>query len=391
MRACLALSLVCCACVAALPACRGSAQTNAQAGPEPVLPAIERAFSAADATERARGFDAPALAAWQRLQGDGTHRFLSVSDLRPGATDDNAAATLDFDRDGWPMAVGLTLRHADTGWRIATVDADGALERRLAALGPNGLPRAGAARTWDGGLAGRDAAGRPTAAILVLATPAGLEVDGGPPLSPTPEAITDALRAAVARREALAASAHATARIQAAFALPRDTPADLLPSLCDWAREAGVPEHLLVVRGADGGPSVLALPAVERRPSPPTPPPGPGCAPASAAPGSAPAAPPPLTCTPAFAPYLVLRATPEGQRLEAAGESVLLGDLVDASVPEHLGPALSRLRAAHPGLLGLRMLTGTDVSHGQVVGLLDAARIAAPDLAVLPEPEEATP
>jgi hypothetical protein len=392
MRACLALSLVCCACVAALPACRGGAPTDAQAGPEPLLPAIERAFSAVDATERARGFDAPALAAWQRLQGDATHRFLSVSDLRPGpGGTDAAAATIDFDREGWPMAVALTLRHTDTGWRIATVDADGALERRLAALGPNGLPRAGAARTWAGGLAGRDAAGRPTAAILVLATPAGLEVDGGPPLAPTPQAISEALRAAVARREALATSAHATARIQAAFALPRDTPADLLPRLSEWARAAGIREHLLVVRGADGGPSVLALPAVERTPSPPAPPPGPGCAPASAAPGSTPAGPPPLTCTPAFAPYLVLRATPEGQRLEAAGEAVLLGDLVDASVPEHLGPALSRLRAAHPGLLGLRMLTGTDVSHGQVVGLLDAARIAAPDLAVLPEPEEATP
>jgi hypothetical protein len=197
--------------------------------------------------------------------------------------------------------------------------------------------------------------------------------------------VTDALRGAVARREALAASAHATARIQAAFALPRDTPADLLPRLSDWAREAGVGEHLLVVRSADGGPAVLPLPAVERTPSPPAPPTGPGCAPVS------PAAQLPLTCTPAYAPYLVLRATPEGQRLEASGESVVLGDLVDASVPEHLGPALAKLRSAHPGLLGLRVLTGADVSHGQLVGLLDAARIAAPDLPVLPEFDERAP
>lgn len=370
--------------VAVLTACRGEAGREAASGPGPILPVVERAFSAAPGPERDALFDPAALGAWRRLQGDAADRFLGVSDLRPGPGDAAADATIDFDRDGWPLAVSLTLRHTDAGWRVAAVDADGALQRRAGALGPNGLPRAGAARTWAGGLAGRDAAGRPTAAILVLATTAGLEVDGGPPLAPTPAAVTEALRAAVSRREALATSAHATARIQAAFALPRDTPADLLPRLSDWAREAGVREHLLVVRGADGGPAVLALPAVERTPSPPSPPPGPGCAPGSPAP-------PPLTCTPAYAPYFVLRASPDGQRLEAAGESVLLGDLVDASVPEHLGPALSRLRAAHPGLLGVRLRVGADVSHGQVVGLLDAARIAAPDLPVLPEFEEAAP
>jgi hypothetical protein len=366
--------------LAGLFACDGGASTEVRAGPEPVLPAVERAFSAPEAAERAKHFDPAALAAWQRLQGDATVRFLGVSDLRPDA--DAAQATIDFDHEGWPMAVGLTLRHTDAGWRIATVDADAGLQRRLEALGPTGLPRAGAARTWAGGLAGRDAAGRPTAAILVLATPAGLEVDGGPPLPAKAEPLTEALRAAVARREALAASAHATARIQAAFALPRATPGSLLPMLCAWAREAGIREHLVVVRGADGGPGVLSLPAIERGPSPSAPPPGPACVP------SAPDQPIPLTCTPPFAPYLVLRGTPEGQRLEAAGEAVILGDLVDASVPEHLGPALARLRAAHPGLLGLRLRTGTNVSHGQIVGLLDAARIAAPDLPVLPEFDE---
>ena len=364
------------------------------------LPVVERAFGSAPANDREPLFTPSAWTVWRGLEsggagasGDsgGTVRLTAVSDLR-WVSDAQRAVVVDLEWARWPLAVraDLTLDPV-TDWRVTAVDSDGVLRRHLESLGPHGLPRAGAARPWMGGLAGRDGASRPTAAILVLVTDVGVEIDGGRPAPVEAEVVIRGLRAAVARREALAAAAHATARIQAAFALPRETPSGLLPKLCVWGRSAGVREQLLLVRGADGGPAVLALPALDDVARAPAPPPAPTCAAAGAAAGAAAVNAAPRTCDPAWAPYLVLSSTAAGYTLEAAGESLVLGDLVDASVPEHLGPAVSRLRNAHPGLVGLRFRTGPGVSHGQVVGFLDAARIAAPDLPVLPEFEESSP
>jgi hypothetical protein len=87
------------------------------------------------------------------------------------------------------------------------------------------------------------------------------------PCPPEPARVVDALRLAAARRTRMAEDAHATARLQVAFGLPRDTPAPLLPQLMRWAREAGIDEHLVLVRGPDGGPGVLSLPATPATPA----------------------------------------------------------------------------------------------------------------------------
>ncbi len=374
--------------------------TNAH-GP-PVLPAIEFAFGSAPPAERQPHFTPPAWAALAALAPDAPG-FLAVSDLRY-VDEDRRAGEVDLEIDHWPISLSFEAAVTPEGVRITTVDADASYWRHRALLDPGGLPRAGTARPWQGGLNGHDAAGRPTASVLVLATTAGLEVDGGAPLPAEPARIVDALRLAAARRTRMAEEAHATARLQVAFGLPRDTPAPLGPQLMRWAREAGLDEHLVLVRGPDGGPGVLSLPS-----TPATPVTGlpvgtsPACAPEIAAPPprkgrrvrKAPPPPPPppqaLTCQPAFAPYLLLGPAPGGWVLEGGGERVALGDLAQAAVPEHIGPRITHLRTTHPGRVGLRLRTGPSQTHGDVVALLDAVRSAAPELPALPEHDEGLP
>jgi len=368
----------------------------------PVLPAIEFAFGSAPPAERQPHFTPPAWAALAALAPDAPG-FLAVSDLRY-VDEERRAGAVDLEIDHWPISLSFEAVVTPEGVRITTVDADASYWRHRALLDPGGLPRAGTARPWQGGLNGNDAAGRPTASVLVLATTAGLEVDGGAPLPVEPARIVDALRLAAARRTRMAEESHATARLQVAFGLPRDTPAPLLPQLMRWSREAGIEEHLVLVRGPDGGPGVLALPS-----TPPTPVTG---LPVGTSPACAPEAPPPpprkgrrarkapprplpapgsLTCEPAFAPYLLLGPAPGGWVLEGGGERVALGDLARATVPEHIGPRITYLRTTHPGRVGLRLRTGASQTHGEVVALLDAVRGAAPELPALPEYDEALP
>jgi hypothetical protein len=367
----------------------------------PVLPAIEFAFGSAPPAERQPAFTPPAWAALAALAPDAPG-FLAVSDLR-FLDDTRRAGEVDLEIDHWPISLAFEAELTNDGVRITTVDADASYWRHRALLDPGGLPRAGTARPWQGGLNAHDAAGRPTASILVLSTKAGLEVDGGAPLPPEPARVVDALRLAAARRTRMAEDAHATARLQVAFGLPRDTPAPLLPQLMRWAREAGIDEHLVLVRGPDGGPGVLSLPATPATPAtglpvgtsaacaPPPAPPPPRKGRRMRKPPPPPPPPQALTCQPTFAPYLLLTPSAGGWLLEGGGERAALGDLAAAAVPEHIGPRISHLRSTHPGRVGLRLRTGPSQTHGDVVALLDAVRSASPDLPALPEHVEGLP
>ena len=132
-------------------------------------------------------------------------------------------------------------------------------ERLVELLGPSGFPIIRGAEKWAGGFAGRDAAGRPTASIMVVGHQAGTFVDGEGPFPHKAGPVKAALRRAMKTRAALAERAHAVYRPQAALALGRRQPAHLLVDLANWASEAGAEGLQLVARTTDGKPAWVPL------------------------------------------------------------------------------------------------------------------------------------
>ena len=267
---------------------------------------------------------------------------------------DVRSAEVAYAIDGWPMALRVQLGRddADGRWRIIDVEDPGIQQARLELLAETGLPSAPSARPWRGGLSARDAVGRPTATVLMLAWRDTVEVDGIILQRPREGEIVSAVEGAVRIRSRLAADAHATYTPQVAIALESRAPAGRLAELISAAEAGGVQEHLLVVRGPRGAPALMPL-ARE----------------ADAA-----------------------RRLPPAARL-TDGETHLtltLGEAVER-VP-HKGPgvdrdalreALNRLIAARPELAGVVVQLWARGDHGYTVRLLDALRAAAPQLALV--------
>ncbi len=189
----------------------------------------------------------------------GRYRFLSLAEMRRIA-DDRRIGEVAFAVDGWPAALEIELaRGADGGWRVERVAPPAVQQRLLDLLGPTGLPIAREVEPWSGGLAGRDAAGRPTAAVLLMVQGDRAFVDGGEPLPVEEGPVVAALTAAIKTRRELADDAHATYRPHVALALPRAAPAPLHVQLADWALDAGAEALQVVVRSREGTPAFVPL------------------------------------------------------------------------------------------------------------------------------------
>jgi hypothetical protein len=278
------------------------------------------------------------------------YKFLQIAELR--RIDDSArAGTVAFAVDGWPLAIGVEVRRRDDGWRVAAVDPPEAQRRWLEFL--ERLPRAPSARPWDGGLAGRDAVGRPTAAVLVAALGDDVAVDGQ--AAPADE-LEAAVGEALAVRRRLANDAHATYRPHVALALAADAPAPRQAVLADAARRAGAEAVSLVVRGANGGPALLAL---ARR---------------TEAPGAE-----------ARDRVVRLRIVPDGVDLDLDGRTSRVPFAAGHVDAAGIAGALQTLTQGAPPTAGAVVSVDAAARYGEVVALLDACRAAAPQRALLTE------
>ncbi len=286
--------------------------------------------------------------------GRDRYRFLGVTDLRR-IDGDHREAVVDVSIDRWPLSVGVSVGRVLGEWKVTGFEPLEHTRWRLRFLDQEGLPRAGTARPLQVGLDGRDAAGRPSAVIVLLADGETLAVDGRQ-VENSRDAVVERLREAIALRQRLAEAVHAQARAQAGLGLRADEVAGRLPVLLEWARAAGLNEAVLLVRAPDGSPAYLPLPRIEEQP-----------------PGRS--APPTITCSQEL-DVLVLEI--EGQR---ATVPISANGPIDA---RSLEQALAGLRRTHGGIVGIRLPLGLYSSHGHTAALLDALRAAAPELPVLP-------
>ncbi|MCB9545520.1 MAG: hypothetical protein H6706_06510 [Myxococcales bacterium] len=327
-------------------------------------PAAGRPLSAFEVASRAFGsafFDAEARGALLtgrareafRLPGliePDRYRFLQVAELRR-VDDDRREGEVAFAIDGWPAQLAVELTRSADGWRISKVDDAATQQALVDVLGARGLPRARTAEPWPGGLAGRDANGRPTAAALVMVTAAGFWVDGRR-VPDEPGAIRSAIADALAARQQLAWVAHATYRPHVAIALAADAPALRHAQIAALAVEAGAEALMLVVRDPQGGPAFLPLAHAE-----------------------------PLPVGERVPPVIDVQQTTAGVRL-AVGEvaaDVPPGD--DGLRVESLRPAVASLQRAEPAA-GFLFHPDPGGNHARAVALLDALRSAASGLPI---------
>lgn len=189
----------------------------------------------------------------------GRYAFLSVAELRR-VDDRRRVGEVAFTVDGWPASIGVEMSRDDQGgWHIDKVAPPDEQQRLLDVLGPTGLPIAREVDPWLGGLAGRDAAGRPTAAVLLLVLGDSLFVDGGDAMPIEQASVVEALKAAIKVRRELADDATATYRPHVALALPRAAPSELHAQLAQWATDAGAEALQLIVRSREGSPAQVPL------------------------------------------------------------------------------------------------------------------------------------
>ena len=213
-----------------------------------------------DETQRTRWFTGaaasqlvlPALITPERYQ------YLGLSELRWMGTD-RRQGEVAFSIDGWPASLMIQMTRVQGRWQFVQVSASAQQERLVELLGPTGFPIIRGADKWDGGFAGRDAAGRPTASIMVVGHQSGTFVDGQGPFAHERRPVRAAIKDAMKTREGLAERAHAVYRPQAAIGLGRRQPARLLVDLARWASEAGAVGLQLVTRTADGQPAWIPL------------------------------------------------------------------------------------------------------------------------------------
>lgn len=262
--------------LSAFAGCGDKATTAPEAAPSDDVAAARSAWAAAGEAFSARLFDPAHLTRWfaepvrpavvlPRLITAERYQLLQVAELRR-VSDDQRVGEIAFAVDGWPMAIGFGIRRTTDGWQVNGI-AEAPVQQALVSLvEPGGLPQSDTAEPWPGGLAGRDANGRPTAAAFVLVTGAGLWVDGQP-VTDNAAALQGAIRAALKGRTDLAQAAHATYRPHVALAMSADTRGARLAEVVEQAVEAGAETLMIIVRDPTGGPAFMPLAVVEEVPA----------------------------------------------------------------------------------------------------------------------------
>ena len=280
------------------------------------------------------------------------YQLLQVAELRRASADQRVGEVA-IAVDGWPMALSIGMQKTTDGWRIDRVSEPAVQEAlvRLIDL-KGGLPQSDTAEPWPGGLAGKDANGRPTAAAFLLVTTAGLWLDGQP-VADNAAAVQVAMRAALKARGDLAQAAHATYRPHVAIALDGSSKAARLAEVSDWAVEAGAETLMLIVRDPTGGPAFMPLAIVEEVPTGEKKP-----------------------------PVIRVRPTEEGVVMAMSLEIGEVEETVPGSVPTRiqLTPLLTRLQAEGQavGIL-LEPVVG---DHARTVAIIDALHVAAPGVPI---------
>lgn len=293
-----------------------------------------------------------ALFVLPRLVKPTRYRFLQVAELRRVSNDERVGEVA-FAIDGWPMALTIGMQRTTDGWRVSNM-AEAPVQNALVQLVElkGGLPQSDTAEPWPGGLAGKDANGRPTAAAFLLVTGAGLWVDGQA-VADNAAAVQAALRTALKARTDLAQAAHATYRPHVAFALDGAARAERLPEVVQWAMEAGAETLMLIVRDPTGGPAFVPLAVVEEIPA-----------------GER------------KKPVIRAKATPDGLMLAMSLDIGEVEETITARVPTRLqlAPVLKRLQAEEKAV-GIVFEAGGG-AHARMVALLDALRTAAPGVPI---------
>lgn len=289
------------------------------------------------------------------------YQLLQVAELRRVSADERAGE-IAFAVDGWPMALSIGMQKTTDGWRVHRVSAPAVQEAlvRLIEL-KGGLPQSDTAEPWPGGLAGKDSNGRPTAAAFVLATTAGLWVDGQP-VADNAAAVQVAIRAALKARTDLAQAAHATYLPHVAIALDGAARSDRLAQIADWAVEAGAETLMLIVRDPTGGPAFMPVAVVEEVPA-----------------GEK------------KKPVIRVRPTDEGLVLAMSLEIGEVEETVAGAVPTRvqLAPVFTRLQAEEPAV-GI-LFEPAIGDHARTVALFDALHVAAPDVPIATLPVTTPP
>ncbi len=288
----------------------------------------------------------------------GRYQFLSVAEVRR-IDDRRRVGEVAFAVDGWPATLEFELiRGDDGGWRVDRVAPPEVQQRLLELLGPSGLPIAREVEPWSGGLAGRDAAGRPTAAVLLKVQDDKAFVDGGEPLPLEEGPVGAALTAAIKTRRELADDAHATYRPHVALALPRAATSKLHVELSRWALDAGAEALQIVVRSREGTPAFVPL---ARR-----------------------------VIAPGGAVANAWRIVREKGRLELrAGDRIAKVPDKDGSLDlDGLGAALAKAVDAMGKPDGLVLVAHDDLPHGTVIDVHLAARAALPEVPMTGEDAE---
>lgn len=334
-----------------LGACGGEAPPHADHLTSP-LATVEAAFGPAlfDVAARSRHFAPAAFDAFLLARRVDPKRYerLPVTELRR-LDADRRAARVAFSVDDWPLALDVVLARGLDAWQVVEVPPPEEQQIWLDLLGPDGLPGAPNAEPWRGGLAGRDADGRPTAQVVVVAHEARVWVDGDP-VANQHDPVVEAIQRHLQVRHRLAQAVHATAVPEVVIALPGGAAASRHALLADWAVEAGAEGLRLAVRGPAGKPATLPL--ARRGPRP-----------------RGPAAP----------PLVVIQRDMAEVRLQVGDQVEVVPTQAGGRLnPGSLAAAFQRLKPLRP--VGAVLIANFETDHARTVDLLDHWQVAAPGL-----------
>ena len=188
----------------------------------------------------------------------GRYRFLHLAELVTTGRDTRTGEVA-ISIDGWPTTVHFTMGRQEGRWMITGVGSTDAQRRILELLGPVGLPYVDSATTWTGGLAGRDAYGRPNGSVLVVVVGGRVYIDGRIETAYRQNDITAAIDSALKTRATVAKGAYATYRPHVAIALIQNAPMMMVSDLTKWAFNAGADAVQILVRRKNNSPGWLGI------------------------------------------------------------------------------------------------------------------------------------
>ncbi len=221
---------------------------------------VEHGFRALISEEQsgATYFSEAAYAQTNSLRRDrGRYQFLHIEQLRFNHSSVRHGAVA-LQLDGWPISISFEMERSEGGWLVTQV-GDPRHSRSKALLGRYGLPAVSHAPPWSGGLAGRDAEGRPHSGVVVTVLGGQVSIDGDTTIPYRGGAVKAAIMDAIERRRRLSKQAKATYRPHVAVGLRGQSPVLMTLDLVNWSFEAGAESVQLLVRGKKGQPSAFTL------------------------------------------------------------------------------------------------------------------------------------